>query len=685
VTAVAADRSVSARRRIDHLRATNPAAADLATLLSTAVRAEPDLVRRLRLLLPAADVAAELDLWTSDILGSASPLAISLDPACAEQLRAELAGPVFDRLRDRAGALITASHGGLHWSLRLEEQINRLMVSGDPAAPDQAEQLLYAALGELRARADDPATDPVPVARWLLAALGRLPRALAGTEAGVVAGLSAGAQLDRRFDPPSGRSAVLDSWMPWLLTTARVEPRTVPVRFPAGYLVINRADRDAVPVQVPGTDPLTLDVGWYDGTRTQHRRVLFRAGEEVSLRIPVDEVDLETLAGDRYHLARPAHGARRGANVAGLDFSAHRAWLRPCLDRADLLDSVLDALNRKQVPAVTLTGPAGGGKSVLLGAALDRLEQHGYAVAEHFYGVQPGWDAPETVTSSLQAKLQAATATAAGRRTALVIANSRYDDPAFSQLRSPGIGAQALRDVLGDPAIGDFEVETLVDADRATMQRRTSDFFAGHGADDLALLYFACHGVKDDRGHLRLIATDTRMERLAATAVPARFVADLMNASRAGQVVLILDCCYSGAFVDHSGTDPLIPVREEFSGGRGRTVLSATSATEAAFDGPVRSSGGPQPSAFTAALVEGLRDGAADLDDDGTITVDELYEFALDRIVRETSGARPMTPTKWTFDAAGSTIVATRPGAVMFRPPPPSTPAARPAGCRGTR
>src|SRR5439155_23577297 len=39
-----------------------------------------------------------------------------------------------------------------------------------------------------------------------------------------------------------------------------------------------------------------------------------------------------------------------------------------------------------------------------------------------------------------------------------------------------------------------------------------------------------------------------------------------------------------------------------------------------------------QPSVFTSALVEGLATGAADLDEDGLISLNELYEYVFDRV-----------------------------------------------------
>jgi WD40 repeat protein len=395
-------------RRVARLRAANPAAADLAVLLSTAVRIEPELVRRIRLLVPGADVGAEADLWASDLLASASPLAISFEPVVAEALRAELAGPAYDRLREAAGRTIESSHAGLHWSLRLEEEINRLMVGGEPDALDKAEQLLYAALAELRSQSAAPDADAVPVARWLLAALARMPRAAAATEAGVVAELSAGAQLDRRFEPPSGRSAVVEAWMPWLLGAAGVTPYAVPVRFPTGRLDINSPGPGAVTIDVPATTPMVLGAVWHDGNTVRHQRVRFGRDEYVTLPIAVDRVELETLAGGRYRLIRPTHGARSQLAVQGLDFSAVRAGLRPCLDREDMLERIVDAADGDRWLWIVLSGPAGAGKSVLLGAALDRLERDGYAVVQHFYGIHPTWDDPGIVAASLAAKLASA-------------------------------------------------------------------------------------------------------------------------------------------------------------------------------------------------------------------------------------------------------------------------------------
>jgi hypothetical protein len=54
--------------------------------------------------------------------------------------------------------------------------------------------------------------------------------------------------------------------------------------------------------------------------------------------------------------------------------------------------------------------------------------------------------------------------------------------------------------------------------------------------------------VKDEDGELYFAMADTRLRRLGATAVAADFVNRRMSRTRSRRVVLLLDCCYAGAF-----------------------------------------------------------------------------------------------------------------------------------------
>jgi len=234
----------------------------------------------------------------------------------------------------------------------------------------------------------------------------------------------------------------------------------------------------------------------------------------------------------------------------------------------------------------------------------------------------------------------------ADRRDALIIATGGYEHEGLRDLRSAAADARALAGVLGDPGIGGFEVDVLRDGSAHEVRSRIEDFFADRRPSDVLLLHLSCHGLKGEAGDLYFTARDTRPQRLASTAISADFVQQCLRMSRSRCIVVLLDCCYGGAFAKgvrvRAGGD--IPVMDSFPTGRGRAVITASSAMEFAFEGDeLADDHEPTPSVFTSALVEGLRTGEADLDGDGLVALDELYDYVFDR-VRERNPAQ--TPTK---------------------------------------
>src|SRR5262245_45961742 len=204
----------------------------------------------------------------------------------------------------------------------------------------------------------------------------------------------------------------------------------------------------------------------------------------------------------------------------------------------------------------------------------------------------------------------------ANGRGALIVATGTYADPQLSQLRAPGQDAQSLADVLGDPQIGDFDVRVVMNRRSYEVRLALEDFFSDRRPDELLLVHFSCHGVKDETGRLFFAAADTQKARLNATAIAAEYVNDLINRTRSRQVVLLLDCCFSGAFTRGmvARSSPTLDVTEGFHG-RGRAVLTASGALEYAWEGDELTRLN-EPSIFTSAIVTGLRSGEADRDRD---------------------------------------------------------------------
>jgi uncharacterized caspase-like protein len=115
---------------------------------------------------------------------------------------------------------------------------------------------------------------------------------------------------------------------------------------------------------------------------------------------------------------------------------------------------------------------------------------------------------------------------------------------------SPRVDVEELGAVLRSPDVGGFtEVRTLLNESAATVRKGIGRFFASTDSRDDLLLYFTGHGVKNARGELYLAVADTETDLLGATAIPASYIREEMDGSSSRRLVLVLDCCHSGAFL----------------------------------------------------------------------------------------------------------------------------------------
>ena len=73
---------------------------------------------------------------------------------------------------------------------------------------------------------------------------------------------------------------------------------------------------------------------------------------------------------------------------------------------------------------------------------------------------------------------------------------------------------------------------------------------------------------------------------LASTGIPSAWLLDQLDDCRARRQVLILDCCFSGAFAHGSKGGADLDLERRLAGhGRGRAVLTASRSGEYSFEG----------------------------------------------------------------------------------------------------
>src|SRR5688572_4718751 len=224
---------------------------------------------------------------------------------------------------------------------------------------------------------------------------------------------------------------------------------------------------------------------------------------------------------------------------------------------------------------------------------------------------------------------------------ALIIGNTEYIDPGLAQLTAPGNDAVAFARVLEDRNICAFEeVKLLLDQASTSVIEAIDEFFDDKKPSDLLVLYFSGHGVRDEIGSLYLAFKNTIRSRLRSSAIKSDYIRDAMNQSRSKRQVVILDCCNSGAFLqgmkaEVGGTMGMISAFQ----GYGRYVLTASDEVQFAWEGD-KIIGQTDHSLFTHFLLKGLQ-GDADIDSDGRITVDELYDYTYEQISKVTPRQTP--------------------------------------------
>ena len=164
------------------------------------------------------------------------------------------------------------------------------------------------------------------------------------------------------------------------------------------------------------------------------------------------------------------------------------------------------------------------------------------------------------------------------------------------------------------------------------------------GKEDMVIIYFAGHGATEkdvlspdgDGLEKYILPYDVDPEDLYASALPMREISHIFYRIQSQRIIFIADCCYSGA--SGGRTISLSGIRANISdsfldriaGGKGTIIMTASGANEVSAEDEKLQHG-----VFTFYLLEGLR-GAADVDNDGLITVDEIYQYVSVQVPRAT-------------------------------------------------
>ena len=234
---------------------------------------------------------------------------------------------------------------------------------------------------------------------------------------------------------------------------------------------------------------------------------------------------------------------------------------------------------------------------------------------------------------------------------AVLIGAGRYESPEVPRLRYAVPDAEGIYQVLiGQAGFRQEHVLLLTDRTERKPTLRNIKWalgtFLARSAkkDDTVFIFFAGHGAPevDQQGVERdglakyLVPIDAEPDDLYSTALPMDELQTIFNRIEAERVVVFLDACYSGAAGGRTfaskktramNVDDLF--LERLTRSKGRAILTASRPAEVSIELPELAHG-----VFTYYLIEGLK-GEADLNHDGIVTLQELYEYLEQQVTQK--------------------------------------------------
>ena len=160
---------------------------------------------------------------------------------------------------------------------------------------------------------------------------------------------------------------------------------------------------------------------------------------------------------------------------------------------------------------------------------------------------------------------------------------------------------------------------------------------------DVAVLFFAGHGINDPNGVFYFLPVDADLERLKRTGISQSDITSTVTMI-AGKVVVFMDACHSGNLMGNTKRRGLVVssavVNELASAENGAVVFSSSTGRQYSQENPDWGNG-----AFTKGLVEGLS-GKADYKGTGRITVNMLDLYVSERVKELTQGQQTPTTVK---------------------------------------
>jgi WD40 repeat protein len=161
---------------------------------------------------------------------------------------------------------------------------------------------------------------------------------------------------------------------------------------------------------------------------------------------------------------------------------------------------------------------------------------------------------------------------------------------------------------------------------------------------DVVLIFIASHGI-NEKDKFYILPYDGDPETIRISGVDWLDFSDVLG-NLPSKVLVFIDACHSGKLgsnllASRGQTDLVEAIRALATEENGVVIMAASTGKEYSYESQEWGHG-----AFTLALLDGLRDGKADLNQDGIINIREIDYFVADRVKELTNGKQHPTTQK---------------------------------------
>ncbi|MGN2638607.1 caspase, EACC1-associated type [Nocardia takedensis] len=224
---------------------------------------------------------------------------------------------------------------------------------------------------------------------------------------------------------------------------------------------------------------------------------------------------------------------------------------------------------------------------------------------------------------------------------AVLIGVTRYSDARLPEIPSVATNLTDLREALVAVSAGGFHSESITVLHDPAHSRQIGQAVrsAAQRAGDVLLVYYAGHGLLDQRGALHLTLPDSDPDQIGWTTLSFETLRHEILDSPAAVRVLILDCCFSGRAFEVMG-DSTAAVKGQVQI-EGTYTLVSSAANQTSF-APT----GARNTAFTAALLASVRQTPG-------LTLDDLFRD----VDRRLSALGHPRPHRRSVDTAGDLVL----------------------------